>query len=848
MIIGNNGMSNLVASQGVGGVSAVSIANSPHMFTILSSGLYSDKIAAVLREVGCNAMDAHIMSGLPDRPIQVKLPSTLDRSFYVKDWGPGLDDKEFRELYTTYGWSNKQKRNDATGAFGLGSKSPFAYTMQNRDESDGYTVETAKDGSLRVYTVFIGDDGTPQVALLHEGPTSPDWPHGLKVTFPVQTHDIEEFHQKALAVYQWFSVKPEVLGLKAELKDPEFRIRGSFFGLSSSHDALPGVVMGNVRYPLHLSRLKDLHPVEAAIARGITLFLPLGSVMMTPSREELEYTASTRETVQEWLSKAVKDVAATIREAVMQPEPTQWLWSRKVLSFYDQLPISLRYSSLGDLLAYAGVDKEEATRINDMVNNKAATLPSWVGEVSFQGVPDRVEDGIVGPGNACRVYHYRKEFEAGRRYTVHHGFSSYRGDRATKDAAPKRLQLSYTADVAVYAADSTLPDARIKELVAKTGKTVLLVTGVKGTSPEYVLEYAKKLASCKELNGIEFGKTSSLPIPASHEANKQKAKERRATPLRQLMAANEVHVWSLRTGDMQATAKLGDIPDGQLYYVFGNPDQRSWNAQVYTRKGDERLSMSACTTSSDKALLRALTQVVTRYIGPMDKVVLVKSQGAANRLRLQEQGFEPLFNVLNQKVKEDKELQALALRKPVDQRTHDLGYLGGLANFMRIDPLSPLWLALKARPGLSQLVRFVERENARYEQMTEDEVKLRKAVVSLRGHALERAAVQAPDAYTDNMQRKSHFHRKFDGVDMLNLANWNTLAEKSPLMAAALLDMCVNPLSDEALKAMPEPEVASLALSTAKPAAPVAFAEVEVREEELHPLVRQLLNKQEQSV
>lgn len=844
MILGNSGMSNLVSSQGVGGVSAVSIANSPHMFTILSSGLYSDKIAAVLREVGCNAMDAHIMSAQPDKPIQVKLPSTLDRTFYVKDWGPGLDDKEFRQLYTTYGWSNKQNRNDATGAFGLGSKSPFAYTMQNREASDGYTVETAKDGSLRVYTVFIGDDGTPQVALLHEGPSSPDWPHGLKVTFPVQTSDIDEFHQKAQTVFQWFNIKPEVLGIRTPLREPEFRVKGSFYGLAGSNDAQAGVVMGNVRYPLHLNRLKDLHPVEMAIARGITLFLPLGSVMMTPSREELEYTSKTRETVQEWLSKAVKDIAATIREAVMEPAETQWLWSRKVLSYVDQLPWSIKASSLGELLAYAGVNKEDAARINDMVNNKAAALPFWVGDVNFRGQVE-IESGQA-PDNACRVYHYRSEFKEVRRYTVHLGYSSYKGDRK-KDEAPRRLLLPYTADIAVFEADSTLPDARIKELVRTSGKSVLLVMGVKGTSPEYVRDYARRLATCRELEGIEFGKTSELPVPAAHEEAKQRAKERRATPLRKLMADNEVNTWNLKDGSLKGTATLGEFQDGQLFYVFGNPDQASWKASVHTFMDDERLSVR-CGSSYESQNVAAVNRLLSRYVGELSHVALVRSPGAARRLRLDEQGFQPLFNFLTQKVKDDTELQALTKRKPTSQLNADMQTLGTLGEFMKAKMDLPLWSALKARPGLERLLKYVENECSSYEELSEDEQKLRGAAMRLMGSGIKSSAFEVSYTSMENVTRKSKFYKEFEGADILNIREWMEMGKKSPRMAAALLDMVLNPLSEEELQAQPEAEGIAQVIRTERPLQSVSFAEVEVREEELHPLVRQLLTQKAQSV
>src|SRR5690606_10021869 len=109
------------------------VAHNGFIFQLLSSKLYSDKIAAVLREIGCNAADAHVDQGNPDVPFEVKLPNKFDPTFYIKDFGPGLSDLQVRGskdqpgLYLTYGDSTKRDSNDKTGMLGVGSKSPFAY-------------------------------------------------------------------------------------------------------------------------------------------------------------------------------------------------------------------------------------------------------------------------------------------------------------------------------------------------------------------------------------------------------------------------------------------------------------------------------------------------------------------------------------------------------------------------------------------------------------------------------------------------------------------------------------------------------------------------------------------------
>lgn len=52
------------------------ISESAEFFNILSNTLYSDKILAVVREVLCNAWDAHIASERTHLPIEVTLTST----------------------------------------------------------------------------------------------------------------------------------------------------------------------------------------------------------------------------------------------------------------------------------------------------------------------------------------------------------------------------------------------------------------------------------------------------------------------------------------------------------------------------------------------------------------------------------------------------------------------------------------------------------------------------------------------------------------------------------------------------------------------------------------------------
>ena len=101
------------------------ISNSAEFFNILSSSLYTDQILAVVREVICNAWDAHIEAGMTHVPIKI---TTTQDEFIVQDFGHGIPKDKIGEIYGVYGKSSKKDNGEVTGGFGLGCKSPFAYT------------------------------------------------------------------------------------------------------------------------------------------------------------------------------------------------------------------------------------------------------------------------------------------------------------------------------------------------------------------------------------------------------------------------------------------------------------------------------------------------------------------------------------------------------------------------------------------------------------------------------------------------------------------------------------------------------------------------------------------------
>lgn len=313
------------------------IRNSAKAFSILSSGLYSDKIQAILRELGCNAYDSHVEAGKADVPFTVHLPTTLNPQFYVRDYGIGLDHEGVTKLYTTYFESTKQDSNDYVGCLGLGSKSPFSYTRN-------FTVTAIKNGMERIYNCFINENGIPSVALLNEKAT--DACNGVEVRFAVHNHsDMNEFAATAQKVYRWFKTKPEITGNVITIPNVDYRERDIAPGVHLAETrSLVGqwghsrsyALMGNVAYPINLPGNNSDKLVQDLLSRSCYVMeFGIGELGVAASREELSYDDATVNAIR---SKVGELIAGAVRyiETETSKLATNWEKACKILNIIRQ--------------------------------------------------------------------------------------------------------------------------------------------------------------------------------------------------------------------------------------------------------------------------------------------------------------------------------------------------------------------------------------------------------------------------------------------------------------------------------------------------------------------------------
>ena len=152
-----------------------------HLAELMSNSVYQDKYGSIVREVVSNAVDANVESS-STRKVAVTItekPSLSDGVGYldVQDYGPGISPDRIENIFTQYFASTKRDTNDQIGGFGIGAKSPFAYTPV-------FQVITVVSGVKRTYLMekTTGDRTCTLVSEVN----IPGAPSGTLIRIPIQ--------------------------------------------------------------------------------------------------------------------------------------------------------------------------------------------------------------------------------------------------------------------------------------------------------------------------------------------------------------------------------------------------------------------------------------------------------------------------------------------------------------------------------------------------------------------------------------------------------------------------------------------------------------------------------------
>lgn len=285
--------------------SAFGMEASAHAFDIIADKIYTHKVRAVIREISCNAHDAHVEAGNPD-PFDVHIPTQLEPWFSVRDYGVGLSDDDVRFVFCNTFKSTKQNTNSQIGCLGLGSKSPFCL-------ADSFTVKSWHRGVCRTYSCYRDDQRKPNVALLTELPS--DAPNGIEVSLSIEDK-ATEFESDAIEVYRYWDYTPNINNklVIAECQEARERyiFKGDDFGLTSSYGSMKAI-MGNVAYDIP-------DELDQFDTDGYLRF-NLGEVSFDAGRESLSLDDRTKQAIKDKFKTVKAKIAATAVDQIKE-EPT----------------------------------------------------------------------------------------------------------------------------------------------------------------------------------------------------------------------------------------------------------------------------------------------------------------------------------------------------------------------------------------------------------------------------------------------------------------------------------------------------------------------------------------------
>lgn len=368
-----NGNCAEVLTSGVTGTEQFKFSNSPIIFKILSDSLYSDKITSIVRELASNARDAHIAAGKGDVPFEIHLPVSNNlfnkadaNVFSVKDYGTGLSEEEIYNLYTIYGESNKRSSNDFIGGFGIGSKSPFAYT-------ESFTIVSRYNGVKTTYSAFINSDGFPSITKVFSCET--DEENGIEVSFPTKEGDNRNFISAVKNELSFFSPFPKV-NVNCNITPKEKVLEGKDWFITSErnwsyYNGHVIALIGEIPYEIKTSNLDDYPYITSSYGTTYIKF-PVGSLDLSASRESIAYTERTKNAIVERINEVKKEVLANIVENIEDKS----LYEK--MCFVNSLPLNVekyaRFPHYEDVKKYNTILNFDVETMNNKLEERKCAI------------------------------------------------------------------------------------------------------------------------------------------------------------------------------------------------------------------------------------------------------------------------------------------------------------------------------------------------------------------------------------------------------------------------------------------------------------------------------------------
>lgn len=290
----------------------IDIKNIDFITSLLTSNLYSNPVESFLRESVSNAYDSHVEAGTKQHIILIIDYLNNDEfKLTLRDYGTGLSPERFNEIYRNIGSSTKRDSNDYIGCFGLGHF--VALSCATACSIISY------HNNVRYDYIMYKNEKNINIDKINE--TKGDYKNGLEIQVTVKSSFsiLEEaitklcFFENLYIQYNSHNYSP-YYGYRAVNFDDfvnDFNKRKCVrYNYVSYCDFLNRYnIYGNfvkVGSVLYKSYDYTFHSV------GLVVNIPIGSVDITPSRESLQFTDYTDNTLKVYYEKAKVELKSIV--------------------------------------------------------------------------------------------------------------------------------------------------------------------------------------------------------------------------------------------------------------------------------------------------------------------------------------------------------------------------------------------------------------------------------------------------------------------------------------------------------------------------------------------------------
>lgn len=261
--------------------STISEKNLSLVLDNVTKNLYSDPIGAFVRELTSNGVDAN-KRNFKSEKVKVRIYKEGDSIYFeVKDEGIGMTPHVFEKVYMSWFESDKRNDNGQIGGWGIGSKSPLAYT-------ESYELTTIANGVQYDYEI-VRQAPAPVASLISSFETNKK--SGTIVRVEVKEEDSWKLHLATIRQLVYFD--NVIVTNELNYYDNHFKIIDHSLFMVRSDTRYPfgkemHIVIGQVAYPIdwHILGIKPIY-----VPVGVKF--DIGTIPVNLDREKIHYADDT---------------------------------------------------------------------------------------------------------------------------------------------------------------------------------------------------------------------------------------------------------------------------------------------------------------------------------------------------------------------------------------------------------------------------------------------------------------------------------------------------------------------------------------------------------------------------